>query len=181
MTQQPQPLWTDDIRILWEHPLDFFPIHPSHVDPASRANAIVRFVLYSSVILTIYKKNLLPLLYGSGLILLVTFLHSRRQRSAFRGRSFRARQCRLPTKNNPYMNTPTVDMGHTDLKPCLDKLHETDRYANLDTVKNVDDILQEPIENRQFFTLPGGGGPPDFSLLSESLGKDLSKGRPCFQ
>jgi hypothetical protein len=169
------PLWVDDVSILWRDPYDFFPIKPK-TDGASRTNAIVRFVLYASVILAIYKKNILPLLYGSGVILLATFLHTRGMRRRVRISSTIASgegECRQATQRNPYMNTPTVEMGSLK-EPCYDQMDVSDEYANMDTVRDVDDILREPIENRAFYTLPGGGGPPDFTKLSKVLARDAA-------
>jgi hypothetical protein len=166
------PLWIHDVSILWKDAGDFFPLKQK-TDGNSRLNAIVRFILYSAVLLAGYKKNPLPLLYGAGLILVATFLHVRATGNAFqKARRVRTRSCRLPTAMNPYMNTPTVEMS-SGKEPCYDKMGDSDTLANINTVRDVDDILS-PVENRAFFTLPGGGGPPDFSKLSQTLGREMA-------
>jgi len=173
------PLWAHDVSILWRHASDFFPLKPKS-DGNARVNAIVRFCIYSSVLLAAYKKDLTPLLYGAGIALLATFLHIRTSGNSFHvARRIRKRSCRQPSVKNPYMNNPVVELSAAK-EPCYDELDQSDTLANVDTVRDMDDILRDPIENRAFFTLPGGGGPPDFSKLSNSLKIDMDE-ETCHQ
>jgi len=167
------PLWVDDVSILWRDAFDFFPMKPKS-DGNARVNAIARFCIYAAVILAIYKKSPIPLMYGGGILLLATFLHVRSSSSmaALKSRMVNGQTCRKPSVKNPYMNNPVVELSDPK-EPCYDQVEESDAYANIGVVKDMDDILRDRTENRAFFTLPGGGGPPDFSKLSQTLGREM--------
>jgi hypothetical protein len=87
-------------------------------------------------------------------------------------KSSSVRKCRAPTVQNPFMNTPIVELG-SSLQPCYDQIDKVDEFANVGTVRDMDDILRDSTENRAFFTMPNGGGPPDFSKFSRVLGRDV--------
>lgn len=105
-------IWYNDISSLWKKPLDFFPVRRRDQSDTEFVNALVRFVLYVSVILTAYTKRLVMLAYGGVVIVMVSFLFQNKVWNTHQDRRNNPRDyCRLPTLENPYANTLTDEFG----------------------------------------------------------------------
>ena len=163
--------WTDDVSQLWKHPLEFFPIQASR---ERRLNATTRLILYSSIIISIVRKSILPVVAGIVLSIVAAVVFWRKKtREVYILRNTKP-GCRQPTLNNPAMNAPVADMGKKIRAPCLSGNEMQDKFLEKYIYSDTEDIYANELAARPFITLPNGGVFPDFSQLAESLAPTTS-------
>ena len=164
-------LWTDDVGVLIRHPDQFFPA--AGLSQADNTNALVRLSLYAGVAIAVIRRKVAPLIAGIVIALFITVLFARRERDHIRVKNS-VKTCRSPTLGNPMMNEPIiVDPEDRLLEPCTDgpSMRNADRYLRAYTTRDVEDVLSQEYENRQFLTLSDGGVGPDFSKLGDHLAR----------
>lgn len=91
-------------------------------------------------------------------------------------------QCRMPTKQNPFMNPLTVEMNTPHLDGCNlsnPKIKETskDMFYN-EIYRDVDDIFQRRNSERQFYTIPSTFDYQDQAIFANWL---YNTGNTCKQ
>ena len=121
------PFWYNQPNVLYEKNslFEIFPV--KEYDMTRKLNAIVRFSVYYSIIVYVYKKD--TNIFGVPLIaLIVTYLiyknSSSVQKDTFITKLKNDKMplediptqehnigCQLPTKDNPFMNTPFFDVA----------------------------------------------------------------------
>lgn len=165
-------VWYRDISVLWKNPFDFFPVRRPSQSDAEYVNSLVRFIFYVSVLLFVYKRKGIILVYGQLLIILVSVLYrGKTQRTIEYKKENPLLFCRKPTPNNPYANTLTDEFGEGERIPCDGMEDLKDSLARLNTVHDLDDYPNSEITERQFMTLPNAGYGPDFASFSRELAR----------
>ena len=162
-------IWYEDIFVIPRRPLEFFPSKGQA--PTEHANALIRLILYTTTGLYAYNGNVSTLLLGLAAIIAVTV--------AYRGRGNVAGlenvaplKCRGSTKENPFANRLVSEYGK-DLPdpPCSydDMKDDMEKNFNEGLFRDVEDWPNRANSQRQFFTHPTGGNPPDTKAFAEFL------------
>ena len=158
--------WFNDVRVLWDNPLEFFPVQKSR---ERRLNALVRLIFYSAVAIALMRRSFLPIVAGCVLIVVATILFWRKRTRDVYILEKNKPACRKPNLDNPMANTPVTDIGTKAALQCVDADETSgeflDRYIYSDTA----DVYANEFAVRPFTSLPNGGAFPDFSELAESL------------
>lgn len=139
---------------------------------AEQLNSIVRLLAYSTFGAYVYNKNMKTLFLGVAVIALVSFLFSRRQSTRTAGTMYRATERRMPTKDNPFMNTTVDQFGKPQPPPPAEykdvQTQMRDAF-NDGLFRNLDDVYEMENSQRQFYTLPTAGNVPDTQKFAEFL------------
>lgn len=165
-------IWYRDISSLWKKPFDFFPVRQPGSTDAEYVNTLVRFTLYTALVLFIYTRRPVVFGYAGVVITILSVLYHHRTWKMARQRDLYPREfCRLPTRDNPYANTLSHEYGEGEWTPCDGVEDQKQRMASLSTVVDLDDYPNSEVNERQFITLPNGGYGPDFASFSKELAK----------
>ena len=178
------PFWFSNPNVLYEKN-NLFEIFPSRkFDIVRKLNAILRLSIFYSLIMYFYKKEknylIIPLVTAG-----VTWFIWSKQKDTYTDllmeRSMNDQlddlveindletECRVPTKDNPFMNPQIQDFG-TDLKPppksCpsynnVGVQRRVEELFNEDLYRDVNDIFGKNNSQRQFYTVPGNQVPND--------------------
>ena len=76
-------------------------------------------------------------------------------------------ECRIPTKDNPFMNPLLSDFGSNKSKPACPSYNNkgvqrvTEDFFEEDLYKDINDIFGKENSQRQFFSVPGNSVPND--------------------
>lgn len=182
------PFWYNNPKILVEqnYLFEIFPV--KEYDMVRKLNAIMRFSIYYTIIVYLYNKNTnifaIPLIVG-----IVTYFIFKNNSSIQKENIMNNLKndntlyeeipvdvstlshnvgCQIPTKDNPFMNTPYFDIAaDKDLpKSCtsydnkgIQRKIETEFDKGL--YKNYTDIFGKENSQRQFFSIPYREGVPD--------------------
>lgn len=160
--------WKDNISILYRND-KLFEIFPSrNFDINRKLNSLVRLSVYYAIFIFLYKKDkkalLIPLI-----VLGITYIINIKKNgslevtdrfedmiSDYDSKS----KCRVPTKENPFMNTAVTDYG----KPSFDKACPS--YNNIGVQNRINELYNDGIYidfkdifnrntgKRQFMTMP---------------------------
>lgn len=157
--------WSNDIHILYKNYMDFFPTQNQTIE--EQLNALYRLIIYTSIILFIYKKDkkyLLPILiFGIISIYIYKFRFKYQNKNI---ENFTQEKCSRPTENNPFMNTLMSDYMNYDenkmLKPKLPACNASDPEIKKEMMENfnknifrdVSDLFGKMNSQRQFYTMP---------------------------
>jgi hypothetical protein len=181
------PFWFTQLSILYDkhHLFEFFPI--KEYDTVRKLNAILRLSIYYSILMYCYKKdtNIFAVPLITALVTYFMWNHN----SDIQNENFLTTLkndripveehnigCKLPTKDNPFMNTPFFDVAADKELPTscnsydnkgIQRKIETEFDKGL--YRNYTDIFGKENSQRQFFTVPGRGGIPDQSAFSHWL------------
>ena len=190
------PFWYNNPKILVEqnYLFEIFPV--KEYDMVRKLNAIMRFSIYYTIIVYLYNKNTnifaIPLIVG-----IVTYFIFKNNSSIQKENIMNNLKndntlyeeipldvstlshnvgCQIPTKDNPFMNTPYFDIAaDKDLpKSCtsydnkgIQRKIETEFDKGL--YKNYTDIFGKENSQRQFFSIPYREGIPDQSAFAHWL------------
>ena len=161
-------IWYQDIFVLARRPTEFFPTKMQ--SPSEHLNALVRLIIYVTVGLFAYTQSIKTIALGLAAITTISLVYRGRGRGA--GLSNGTGECRQPTKNNPFSNTLVNEYGH-DLgpPPCeYDEVKDQiEKNFNEGLFKDLEDVFDKQNSQRQFYTHPTGGNPPDTKAFSEFL------------
>ena len=186
------PFWYNQPNVLYEKNslFEIFPV--KEYDMTRKLNAIVRFSIYYSIIVYVYKKD--ANIFGVPLLALVVTYLIYKNSSSVQKDTFITKLkndtmplqdiptqehnigCQLPTKDNPFMNTPFFDVAADKELPSsctsydnkgvqrqIEKKFETGLY------RDYTDIFGKNNSQRQFFSVPGRDGIPDQSAFAHWL------------
>jgi len=175
MHNRDDPLWPRDVSVLWRRPKEFFPTR-DHTD-AERINALVRFSLYAALAAALVSPTPARVVaIGVVVAAVLTFVASSSTASPANPPSSRratvgsdttagkhAIACRRPTKDNPFMNTPTTEFGQPNPRACRYADVQDDVVASFDDglVREVTDVYHNRASDRQFVTVPVPDAVPD--------------------
>jgi Family of unknown function (DUF5762) len=182
-------IWYDDVPILWEKPLEFYP--KADTTSADQINALVRLIIYVTIILYIYKRNIRIVYFGAAAVAILSL--------AYRGRggifagggggsvglsggglsntADAARACRPSTATNPFANTLVTEYqsGELPAPPCTTGASfetfnkQADTFFHQNLPRDVEDTSDRANSQRQFVTMPTAGNPPDTVAFAKML------------
>ena len=181
--------WTKDINILYNrnHILEIFP--SSSFDIIRKLNAIFRFSIYYSLLVFLYHRNNTNVFYIPIVVGILTYVVYKKNNSiqvddaliqSINGDKESVqdmgKSCRIPTKDNPFMNPELSDFGNNvevkesctsfDNKGVQKKI---DEYFDEGVFKEFSDIFNNKNSQRQFFTVPGRDIPNDQGSFAQWL------------
>ena len=181
--------WTKDINILYNrnHILEIFP--SSGFDIIRKLNAIFRFSIYYSLLVFLYNRNNTNVFYIPIVVGILTYVVYKKNNSiqvddaliqSINGDKESVqdmgKSCRIPTKDNPFMNPELSDFGNNvevkesctsfDNKGVQKKI---DEYFDEGVFKEFSDIFNNKNSQRQFFTVPGRDIPNDQGSFAQWL------------
>ena len=177
------PFWYNQYSILFEREylFEIFPI--KEFDTVRKLNAIMRFCIYYTIIVYLYNKNTnilaVPLIVG-----LVSYFIFKNNTSIQKESVTNKLKndispidlsdqshnigCQLPTKDNPFMNTPYFDIATDKELPSSCTSYDNkgvqrkiEKEFDKGLYKNYTDIFGKENSQRQFFSVPGRDGVPD--------------------
>lgn len=160
-------IWTHDVSVLFENKLEFWP--RIHQDPVSRTNAAMRFILYFSILVSLYRKTILPILVVI-LGMLVIYIHTQPSEEEKTFQVYNLDACSVPTESNPFVNRLLGDS--VDKKPVCDYdtiSYDMDNQFVKNLPRNVWDIYNKNNSQRQFYTVPNNNLPNDQTKFANWL------------
>ena len=175
------PFWSDKISILYDKNFLLDIIPKKEYDLNRKLNALLRFTIYYSLIVFLMdtkKKYVLTFIIGMAIF---TYLIEYKYKDAFMDKvnnklmnnthdmniNDLSSDCRIPTKDNPFMNPLLSDFGSDKSKPACQSYNNkgvqrvTEDYFEEDLYKDVNDIFGKENSQRQFFSVPGNSVPND--------------------
>jgi hypothetical protein len=186
------PFWYNQPTILYQKDslFEIFPV--KEFDLIRKLNAIMRFSIYYTVIVYLYNRNTTILGVPLAMGILTYFIfknNSSVQKDTFMTqlKNDKAPEdlpptqehnigCKLPTKDNPFMNTPYFEVASDkelstsctsyDNKGVQRKI---EKEFDKGLYKNYTDIFGKENSQRQFFSVPGRDGVPDQSAFAHWL------------
>jgi hypothetical protein len=158
--------WFDDVRVLFDYPLEFFPVQASR---ERRLNALVRLIFYCAVIIALMRRSFLPIVSGCVLIVVATILFWRKRERDVYILEKNNPVCRKPNIENPMANTPVTDIGTSAALQCVDANETSGEFLDKYIYSDTADVYANEFAVRPYTSLPNGGAYPDFSELAESL------------
>ena len=166
--------WFEDVRVLWDHPLEFFPVQPSR---ERRLNALVRLIFYCAAVIALMRRSFLPVVAGCALVVVSTILFWRKRERDVYILEKNKPICRRPNLENPMANTPVSDIGTSAALQCVDANETSGEFLDKYIYSDTADVYANEFAVRPFTSLPNGGAYPDFSELAESLKPTASVSR----
>jgi len=178
------PFWFTNPSVLYENE-NIIEIFPSRkFDIIRKLNAILRFSIYYSAIMYFYKKEknylILPAVVG-GLTWIIWYKQKDIITDTIMKQSMSDQlddlvkindlntECRIPTKDNPFMNPQIRDFGTNGPpapKSCpsynnVGVQRRVEELFNEDLYRDVNDVFGKNNSQRQFYTVPGSQIPND--------------------
>lgn len=185
-------IWYEDpsVFIDSEQVLEFIP--DQRMTFAEQLNAVMRFVLYFTIIVLIFKQDVrvVYFLVFTGLVtwLLYSFEDKKNKEKKElleelclkQERHHPNKYCTKPTKNNPFMNVLMNEYREFPNRPkaCDIQKNETKRQVkklfDASAYRDVDDIFHRNTNDRQFYTTPATTIPNDQMEFAKWLYKTSS-------
>ena len=184
------PFWFNQPSILYDknYIFEFLPI--KEYDLIRKLNSIQRFTIYYSIIMYCYKKDTnifaIPLITS-----FVTYLIWKRNGDIQTDELMTDLKndvpslvslgdhnigCKLPNKDNPFMNTPFFDVAADKELPKSCTSYDNkgiqrkiEKEFDKGLYRNYTDIFGKENSQRQFFSVPGREGVPDQSSFAHWL------------
>jgi len=161
--------WTQKPEVLLNNWMEIIP--NKEMTRIERLNAIARYSILVGLLLYYIYNDTNYLWIGIGGLLLTVFMSKEKE-------SFEAnvRQCRRPTRDNPFMNTPVTEFNTQHLDACditnpeiSDKVNE--EYYK-DVFQDVSDVYNRRNGERQFYSMPQRLDYADQRLFADWLYND---------
>ena len=186
------PFWYNKVNILYDkqYLFEIFPV--KEFDVVRKLNAIVRFTIYYALLVYFYNKDT-NIFYVPLVTALVSYFIWKNNKD-IQVDSFKTHLmndivipepqvvkehnigCQLPTKDNPFMNTPFFDVAADKELPKSCTSYDNkgvqrkiEKEFDKGLYRNYTDIFGKENSQRQFFSVPGRGGVPDQSAFSHWL------------
>ena len=185
------PFWYDDISILFKRDTitEFFP--SKRFDIIRKLNSIVRLSLFYTLIMYLLKREqkylIIPLII-MGITLRVLYKQEDIQNDKILKESMNDKlddlvrindlstECRVPNKENPFMNPTLSDYGSGNSPPksCPSYNNKgvqrrVEELFNEDLYRDANDIFGKNNSQRQFYTVPGNRVPNDQGSFAQWL------------
>ena len=192
------PFWYTQPSVLYEQSnlFEIFPV--KEYDSVRKLNAVFRFSVYYSLIVYLYKRNtdILAIPVITAFVTYLMWKHNSdiqndvvdvqlRNDKPIEGSEkaptlITLKQhnmgCDLPTKDNPFMNTPFFDVAADKELPksCTSYdnkgiQRQIEKKFDKGLYKNYTDVFGKENSQRQFFTVPGREGIPDQGSFAKWL------------
>jgi hypothetical protein len=184
--------WIDDLKVLYEKKYLFEIIPKKNFNLNRKLNSLLRLSIYYSLILYVMNKNINVLYIPVAVGVFTLFIHKNNNKNNATELNVKLMNdeideldisqlegvCRLPTKNNPFMN-PSIYGDKNDIEPCPSYNNkgiqrEIESKFNEDLFRDVTDIFGKNNSQRQFYSVPGKTHPND----QENFAKWLYKTPP---
>ena len=180
--------WLENPSILIDRDylLEIFPSRKLNI--VDKLNAIVRLSIYYTIILYFYKKDknylVIPLVTAG----ITWLIWSRRKdihvdnimKDSIEGKlddlvkiNDLNTECRIPTKENPFMNPTLADYGRENIKKSCPSYNNVgvqrrmNELYNEDIYRDIKDVFNKNTGDRQFYTVPGNQVPNDQGSFSQ--------------
>ena len=180
-------IWFKDLQglITKDNFLNFFPT--SSMSYVEQLNSIVRFAVYLTLILVLFKNNY-KVLYILVAILLISYAmyivenKKREKKREYYTRKNLAKSktsgasCRKPTNDNPFMNRNLLSSNTEETYEACDIENEAIKEDvatkfNSKLYRSIGDIFENQASDRQFYTVPNSGLVNDQTGFAEWLYK----------
>ena len=184
------PFWSDKISILYDKNFLFEIIPKKEYNLNRKLNALLRFTVYYSLIVFLMdtkKRYVLTFIVGMAIF---TYLLYFKYKESFMNKENNkimngsedmninelSSECRIPTKDNPFMNPQMSDFGNNvEVKEACTSFDnkgvqkKIDEYFEDGIFKDYADIFNNKNSQRQFFTVPGRDVPNDQGSFAQWL------------
>ena len=170
------PVWYDDVSILFKRWSQFFP--RASMSASERTNASVRLIVYVTVALYLYNRDGRGLLLGFVAAAIVSILHPRHgidSIDSYTDPSVVSVPCKKSTPENPFGNFLLTD--NPDDPPGCDSETQQDLIRenfNRNLYRNTEDLWERQNSQRQFYTMPTAKV-PDTKAFGEFLSGGFSR------
>lgn len=154
--------------------------------PADFLNASVRFILYASILIAVYRNEYMPFVYGILIIGLLSIIyapkmhhhdpaptHTHAQKDNF---------CTRPSKTNPFMNVLPHEFTKDKPAACPstpDQDDEVNTYFEHGLVREISDPYKKRASDRQFMTMPVTSSIPDTQAFRNYVFENTADGPRC--
>lgn len=178
--------WYKEPQCLWKNWKEFFPARG--MSAADTLNALVRFILYSCVIISVYRNDYTPLAIGILVALMVTMvyaprLHSSRGHPPAGTHAHRKETlCTAPTPDNPFMNVLPHEYTQDKSRACPRSPAQDAQVSKAfekGLIREVSDVYKKRASDRQFITMPVTTAIPDTKAFSNFLFSETTNGPKC--
>lgn len=175
--------WYTDPACLVTQWTEFFPARG--MTPAETLNAVVRFVVYSTLMISLYRNEYTPLVVGAAVILVVSAVYAPRMHVhvATTTHSHRKKEtCTAPTPDNPFMNVLAHEYSKDKPAACAPSMAQDKRVNDLfedGLIREVSDPYKKRASDRQFITMPVSSSIPDTRAFSNYLFSETVRGPKC--
>jgi len=148
-------------------------------------NAAFRFSLIFSIMVIIIKHDIQAILFATGVGIMTIFIYKRHEKQQkdkkelFKELNVKKDPYQgarlLPTKENPFMNVKLTDYKYFPNRPPASDVTKEEtkklmkKYYNDTVFKDVDDIFDRNVSERQFYTMPSTTIPNDQKQFAELL------------
>jgi hypothetical protein len=182
------PFWTNDVAILYQKNYLFEIIPKKTYDFNRKLNSLFRLSIYYSLILYVMNNKMNVLFIPFFVAIFSLFIHKNNKQNKEKELTINLMNgeddvsvselegsCRLPTKDNPFMN-PSVYGGDNDIEPCPSYNNkgiqrEIESKFTEDLFRDVSDIFGNHNSQRQFYSVPGKTQPNDQETFAKWLYK----------
>tara|TARA_Y100000992_G_C21132007_1_gene427037 strand:+ start:20 stop:664 length:645 start_codon:yes stop_codon:yes gene_type:complete len=174
------PFWYDKISILYDKNYIFDIVPFPKYDLNRKLNAILRLAIYYSFavyLLDNTKTYVFSYILGAIIFTYVIYFKYKEStknkilNNVMNGSEKEVEElkgeCRIPTKDNPFMNPLLADFGTNNTKPSCASYNNkgvkmtVENNFEEDLYKDVNDIFGKNNSQRQYYTMPGNSVPND--------------------
>lgn len=189
------PFWFNQLNILYDkqYLFEIFPV--KEYDIVRKLNAVLRFSIYYTIIIFLYKRNTNMLVIPLITALVTYFIWKNTSSVQVDHMDTKLRNdeptlislkdhdmgCTLPNKDNPFMNTPFFNIAANKELPksCTSYdnkglQRKVEKEFDKGLYRNYTDIFGKENSQRQFFSVPGKQGIPDQGAFADWLYKTPS-------
>lgn len=166
-----EQIWYKDVRVLVKNPTSFWP----HRDqtPNEQVNSIIRLLIYITLGAFAYNHKAGTLFAGLALVGIVSLVARGKNVYKLAGLAGGyTKECRQPTRDNPFMNRLVSEYQKPNPKPPCDPDSVDPQIRNTfneGLPRNLEDIYERENSQRQFYTVINGGAPPDTKAFANFL------------
>lgn len=172
-------IWYTDVRVLPARWREFFPT--AEQTPEERVNALVRLVIYATLAVFVYNREVRTLVLGAGVVAVVSvaFGHRRTETYPVSQPPLVAKDsdkaCTPPSRDNPFANVLLNELGKPRGPACAYDVVKTDvkKHFNTGLFQNATDVYETENSQRQFYSMPVTTAIPDTAAFANFLYGDM--------
>ena len=174
-------IWYEDVRVLPARWREFFP--NAQQTSEERVNALVRLVIYASLAVFAYNREMRTLVLGAGVVAVVSVAFGHRRREAYPVpqpplvAKEPSKGCTPPTRDNPFANVLLTELGKPRGPACAYDAVKGEIKAHFNTglLRNATDVYEAENSQRQFHSMPVTTTIPDTAAFANFLYGDMNK------
>ena len=177
-------LWYQDLYVLFEEPLQFFP--SNNLDNNQKINAIARLAIYFAIIIIITRSSI-SYLTISVVMIIASFMLGRTENFGNQQEEKKEEKCYKPTEANPFMNFTLDDYYKNPDRPENCPINEVRSEMREKFLKRIvpdpNDLWGQNISDRNFYTMPSTRVVNDQTGFAKwcygKMGQCKANGRGC--